>query len=62
MIAVILLTIFVGLFAAMTFAPLAIEEVERAETERRHAVRPTPIPAALPERRSAATDREPLAA
>jgi len=60
MIAIILLTVFGGLFAAMAFAPLAIEEAERSEQKRRHAVRPASAPTAA--RPGAVSDREPLAA
>ncbi|HWK79828.1 MAG TPA: hypothetical protein VNP95_03635 [Thermomicrobiales bacterium] len=60
MIAIILLTVFGGLFAAMALAPLAIEESERAEAERRRAVRPVSAP--TPARRSVARDQEPVAA
>ncbi|MGC4106395.1 MAG: hypothetical protein QM753_08575 [Thermomicrobiales bacterium] len=58
MIAAMLLIVFVGLFAAMALAPLAIEETERVEERRRHAVKPVPMPA----RRLVAEDRDPVAA
>lgn len=60
MIAIILLTVFGGLFAAMALAPLAIEESERAEAERRRAVRPVSAP--TPARSGMARDQEPVAA
>lgn len=62
MIAIILLTVFGGLFAAMAFAPLAIEEAERSEQKRRHAVRPASAPTPVPAHPGAVSDREPLAA
>lgn len=62
MIAVILLTIFGGLFAAMAFAPLAIEEGERVGQERRRDAHAAPAPASLAARRGAVADRERVAA
>ncbi|MGC4190406.1 MAG: hypothetical protein QM589_04130 [Thermomicrobiales bacterium] len=59
MIAVILLIVFGGLFAAMAVAPVAIEEIERAE-ERRQAVRSAPV--SLPSRPVMVNERGPVAA
>jgi hypothetical protein len=60
MIAIILLTVFGGLFAAMALAPLVIEESGRAEADRRRAVRPTPTP--MPTPHGVVNDRNPVAA
>lgn len=60
MIAIILLTVFGGLFAAMAIAPLAIEESERAEAARRHERRPAPV--TLSTRKGASGDHEAVAA
>lgn len=56
MIAVALLVLFGGLFAAMAIAPAALDEMERADASRREAERRQPV--TLPIRRVTAVAGE----